>query len=98
MPRLAFVLDGQVSLLPRADVSSTRAGALRTVVPIVPDAPIGHFSLTLFGGKRGYLINTRSLCAARPVATIAYTAQNGMRAQQKVKAKTVCRSARKRAR
>ena len=36
-------------------------------VPVVPDAPIGHFRLTLFGGKRGYLTNTRSLCAgARP--------------------------------
>jgi len=95
LPRLAFVLGGQVSLLPRADVSSTRAGALRAVVPIVPDAPIGHFNLTLTGGKQGYLINTRSLCANPPISKIVYTAQNGMRTKQKVKAKAACKKSRK---
>ena len=90
LPRLAFILNGQVSLVPRAESSSTKSGALKTVVPTVPDAPIGDFRLTLFGGKQGYLVNTRSLCAAPPVSTIEYTAQNGKTLTQKVKAKTAC--------
>ncbi len=95
LPRLAFVLGGQISLLPRGNVSTTRSGALKTEVPVVPDAAIGHFSLSLFGGKSGYLINTRSLCAAPPISRIAYTAQNGLRAEQKVKVRAACKAAHK---
>ena len=42
-------------------------GRLQTTVPVVPDAPIGHFRLTVFGGKTGYLVNTRDICAQAPV-------------------------------
>ena len=48
------------------------AGELQTTVPVVPDAPIGHFALTVFGGKTGYLVNTRSLCGRAPVTEVDY--------------------------
>jgi len=92
LPRLAFVLDGQVPLVPRAQSSSVK-GALKTVVPTVPDAPIGDFRLTLLGGKKGYLINTRSLCAHPVVSTVEYVAQSGKKLTQNVKAKAPCGSA-----
>ena len=59
-------------------------------MPVVPDAPIGHFRLTVFGGKTGYLINTRNICAHRPVVAVGYTGQNGKTTSQKVKVKTAC--------
>jgi hypothetical protein len=90
LPRLAFILDGQVSLVPRAKSSSVK-GALKTVVPTVPDAPIGDFRLTVFGGKNGYLINTRSLCAKKVVSTVEYVAQNGKKLTQNIKAKAACK-------
>ena len=90
LPRLAFILDGQVSLIPRAKSSSVD-GALKTVVPTVPDAPIGDFRLTVFGGKKGYLINTRSLCAKKVVSTIEYVAQNGKKLTQNIKAQAACK-------
>ena len=46
LPRLAFILDGQVNLVPRAETKTivkNGAGQLQTTVPVVPDAPIGHF-------------------------------------------------------
>ncbi|TMK57452.1 MAG: hypothetical protein E6G51_06745 [Actinobacteria bacterium] len=89
LPRLAFVLDGQVPLVPRGKSSSTE-GALKTVVPTIPDAPIGDFRLTIFGGKQGYLVNTRSLCAHPVVTTVEYAAQNGRKLTQKVKAAAGC--------
>ena len=46
-------------------------------MPVIPDAPVGHFALTLLGGKQGYLVNTRSLCAGPTVSEIAYQGQNG---------------------
>jgi hypothetical protein len=90
LPRLAFILNGQVNLVPRADTKTTRGGQLKTTVPVVPDAPIGHFSLTVFGGKTGYLINTRDICGHTPVTRVAYTAQNGKTRTQAVKLKAAC--------
>jgi hypothetical protein len=95
LPRLAFVLDGQVPLVPRGKSSAPR-GALKTVVPTVPDAPIGDFRLTIFGGKHGYLVNTRNLCAKPAVSTIEYVAQNGRKLTQKAKARAACGKAKKR--
>jgi hypothetical protein len=90
LPRLAFILNGQVNLVPRAVTKTTRGGQLQTTVPVVPDAPIGHFALTVFGGKTGYLINTRDICAHTPVTRIAYTAQNGKTRTESVKVKAAC--------
>jgi hypothetical protein len=89
LPRLAFVLDGQVPLVPRAKSSSV-GGALKTVVPMVPDAPIGDFQLTIFGGGKGYLINTRGLCGGPVVSKVEYVAQNGKKLTQNVKAQSKC--------
>ena len=90
LPRLAFILDGQVRLMPQAESRSVKRGFLRTVVPVIPDAPIGHFRLTLLGGKKGYLVNTRNLCAASASATVKYTAHSGKRATQRVRTRTRC--------
>ena len=95
LPKLAFVLDGQVNLLPRAETKTVIPkggnGKLQTTVPVIPDAPIGHFSFTVFGGKVGYLVNTRSLCVDKPVIAIAYTAQNGKTLRQKARMKSACK-------
>ena len=97
LPRLAFILNGQVNLVPRAD-TTTVGGRLKTTVPVVPDAPIGHFSLTVFGGKTGYLINTRNICKHTPVVSVAYVGQNGKTKSQQIKLKTSCGKPKKRTR
>jgi hypothetical protein len=89
LPRLAFLLGGQVNLLPRADTETVH-GRLQTTVPVVPDAPIGHFHLVVFGGKHGYLVNTRDLCTHRPLTQISFTGQNGKSRTQKVRLKAPC--------
>jgi hypothetical protein len=90
LPRLAFILNGQVNLVPRADTKTASGGRLQTTVPVVPDAPIGHFRLNVFGGKTGYLINTRDICAHTPVAQVAYTGQNDKTRTEAVKIKAAC--------
>jgi hypothetical protein len=101
LPKLAFILNGQVNLVPRAETTtvSTKSGAgkLQTTVPVVPDAAIGHFSLTVFGGKTGYLVNTRDICARTPVTQVDYTAQNGKTRSESVKVKAACGKKSKRA-
>lgn len=90
LPHLVFILDGQVTLLPEGESSSVRRGHLKTVVPTIPDAPIGHFRLTLFGGKQGYLINTRSLCASPARTLVEFQAQNGASLSERTATKTTC--------
>ncbi len=93
LPKLAIILNGQVNLVPRAETKTIvkgGAGQLQTTVPVVPDAPIGHFRLTVFGGKTGYLVNTRSICATNPVTKVAYTAQSGKTYSETVKLKAAC--------
>jgi hypothetical protein len=90
LPRLAFVLNGQVNLLPRADAKTVKGGRLQTTVPVVPDAPIGHFHLVVFGGKHGYLANTRDLCKHTPLVKVAYEAQNGKTRAETLKVKSPC--------
>jgi hypothetical protein len=68
----------------------TAAFRLRTTVPVVPDAAIGHFSLTIFGGSQGYLVNSRSICKKAPVVRVDYAAQNERAFSQRVKTKTAC--------
>ena len=63
---------------------------LTTTVRTVPDAPIGYFRLDLLGGKKGYLVNTRSLCKSEPIINVNYAGQNGKDVSQKVKTKTAC--------
>jgi hypothetical protein len=90
LPRLVFILDGQVTVMPQAESSSVRNGHLRTVVPVIPDAPVGHFRLTLLGGKKGYLVNSKDLCRHPGRIAVQYVAQSGKAQKQQVKVKTPC--------
>jgi hypothetical protein len=98
LPRLAFILNGQVNLVPRAETKTTSGGQLKTTVPVVPDAPIGHFRLTVFGGKTGYLINTRDICTHTPITKVAYVAQSGRTRTEAVRLKGACGKKQARAR
>jgi hypothetical protein len=90
LPHVAFVLGGQVMVVPQGESKTVSDQRLRTSVPVIPDVPIGHFALTLFGGKQGYLSNTRGLCARPVVTTVEYMSQNGKTLTRQVKVKTPC--------
>jgi hypothetical protein len=90
LPHVVFILGGQVTLMPEGESASVSNGKLKTTIPTVPDATIGHFRLNLFGGAKGYLINTRNLCRGPAVATVAYQGQNGKAASQQVRTRVSC--------
>jgi len=96
LPRLAFILNGQVKIVPRADTETATGGRLKTTAPVVPDAPIGHFRLNVFGGKRGYLVNTRGICRDQPIVRVSYIGQNGKTRAEKLRVKTACPKGKKR--
>jgi hypothetical protein len=89
LPHVAFILRGQVTLVPEGE-STSNGGKLKTVVKTVPDAPIGHFRFDLFGGKNGYLVNTRSLCNGKVAIKVNINGQNGKGLTESVPIKTNC--------
>jgi uncharacterized repeat protein (TIGR01451 family) len=66
LPKLAVILHGPpadpVKLLVRGITSTVGARILNTF-PLVPDAPVSNFQLTLNGGPTGYLVNNTNVCA-----------------------------------
>lgn len=77
LPHIAFILGGQVTIIPEALTTSVGGKRLEAFLPAIPDAPIGHFRLTVFGGQHGYLRNTRDLCASPAQARVRFAGQNG---------------------
>ena len=79
-----------VTVMPQAESASDKTGRLRTIVPVIPDAPIGHFRLTLLGGKKGYLSNTKNLCHGAGTIQVEFVAQSGKRLKQSIRPRTPC--------
>ena len=94
LPHVAFILGGQVTVMPEGESTTVSGGRLKTVIPTVPDVPIGHFRLTLYGGRQGYLANTQSLCGRPVVSAVEINGQNGGNVNEQVKAKTACKAKR----
>jgi hypothetical protein len=69
-----------------SEISRTRTRFLS-----VPDAPVSKFTISLFGGKRGLLQNSRNLCTHKQRAKISLRGQNGRGQTGPLALKTSCR-------
>jgi hypothetical protein len=76
-------------------VTPTTNPRIRTRFVQVPDAPVTKFTLDLFGGKRGLLVNNSNLCKKAQRAEIDLTGQNGASYDTKPVVKTSCGSKKK---
>jgi uncharacterized repeat protein (TIGR01451 family) len=76
LPDLVAALHGQIDidLVGRID---SKNGGIRTTFDSVPDAPVSRFVLSMQGGKKGLLENSKNLCASINRADVKFTAQNG---------------------
>ncbi len=98
LPDLVAALKGpestpvEVELVGRID--SVRGG-IRTSFESVPDAPVTRFALTMRGGNRGLIVNSRDLCRAKSRADVKFVGQNGYRTRAASTMKVFC-AARKR--
>ena len=95
LPHVVFILGGQVTVMPQGESETINHGKLKTTIPVIPDVPIGHFRLSLYGGKLGYLSNTQSLCSSPVTSTVEINGQNGKSLTEQVKAKTACKAKKK---
>ena len=89
LPTLLVPLRGEVALNLRAQTAVKR-GKLVNTFPVVPDAPVSRFELTLKGGRHGILVTNGNLCRKAQRATTLIDAHNGRRADRVVRLKAPC--------
>jgi hypothetical protein len=111
LPKLAVILHGPpadpVKLLVRG-ITSTVGARIENTFPLVPDAPVTSFTLTLNGGPAGYLVNNTNVCGKTVkshgrkrlvrtalTADAGFTAQDGDTLSQSVPIAAQCPKAKK---
>jgi hypothetical protein len=82
LPDLLVDLKGQVPIRLRGVISGKNA-RLKTVFNETPDVPVDKFILTMKGGGKGLLINSRNLCARQTSGFLNLLAQNSRRMKTK---------------
>ncbi len=83
LPDLLVDLRGQVDVRLRGVISSLKSGRIKNVFYPLPDVPVSKFVLTMKGGKRGLLVNSRDLCAHPSFSFMNLKAQNGKQLKKK---------------
>jgi hypothetical protein len=76
LPDIVAALRGQIDINLDGKIDAVNQ-RLRTSFETVPDVPVSKFTLDLLGGKKGLLIDTKSLCKGGGRVTEKLTGQNG---------------------
>lgn len=92
LPDLVADLRGQINLELSGRIDSVKSGGLRARFEGVPDAPVTKFVLSLQGGSKGLLENSKSLCQADTKASVTLVGQNGLEIDRKTSLQTACSS------
>ena len=94
LPDLVIALKGPPSQPIEVDLDGridSVHGGIRTTFEATPDAPVSKFVLTMQGGHRGLLVNSRNLCSGRAARmTVRLVAHNNKRADQFPKLRDDC--------
>ncbi len=77
LPDLLADLKGQVEIRLHGVIKSVKHGRIRTTFSPIPDVPVSTFTITMRGGRKGLLQNSRNLCAHRYFSRLKFLAQNG---------------------
>lgn len=89
LPDLVVDLRGPLRITLSGRIDSLNGG-IRTTFNPTPDAPIRKFSLTLWGGSKGLLVNSKNLCTSVNRATVGMAGQNGKQAYLRPVLRNVC--------
>jgi hypothetical protein len=90
LPDLVADLEGQIDIEVAAKIDTLKGGSLRTTFGAIPDTPVTQFTLNLFGGSRGLLVNSKTLCGKPKYAVTKMTGQNAATLSTKTKLKVKC--------
>jgi len=97
LPDLVADLHGLVDVEVIGRIDSIKGG-IRANFESVPDAPVDRFTITMQGGKKGLLVNSRDICAHTYKINAEFKGQNGKEATLIPKLQAACKGKAKRAR
>jgi hypothetical protein len=83
LPDLLADVNGQVEIQLHGVVKSVKGGRIRTTFSPIPDVPVSKFVLTMQGGRKGLLQNSRNLCTHKYFSKLNLLAQNGKHLRKK---------------
>jgi hypothetical protein len=90
LPDLVASLRGLVDIEVVGRIDSVKGG-IRATFSELPDAPVSKVVIEMQGGKKGLIVNSRSLCAHKSVANARLTGQNGRMQRSKPVVKADCK-------
>ena len=96
LPDLVADLHGIVDVEVVGRVDSIKGG-IRASFEQIPDAPVEQFTITMQGGKKGLLVNSRNICANDYRLNAEFKGQNGKEATLTPKLQAACKGKSKRA-
>jgi len=88
---VADLHSGPIRIILEGHIGPGKKGGIRTFFSDLPDQPLSRFVMTLYGGKRGLLVNSADICARPPVSNVKALAQNNMGAVFTTKLRGQCR-------
>jgi hypothetical protein len=89
---VASLRSGSIHVVLEGKIGSSKQGGIRVQFEGVPDAPIDRFTMTLFGGKRGLMVNSTNVCANPPLASVKALGQNNLGAVFTTKLRGQCKA------
>ena len=89
LPDLVFDLHGLVDVEVVTRIDSARGG-IRASIESAPDAPLSKVIVRMQGGKKGLIVNSRSLCAKESRANVQFTGHNGKQSRANPEMKPQC--------
>ena len=96
LPALFAELNGQLRILLKGRVDTTKQHGIRNTFEVVPDAPASRFVLEMKGGKKYSLLeDSEDLCKGTRHGDARFVAQNGRVAQLHPKIAVQCGKASK---
>lgn len=80
LPDLVLALQGPPSAAAKLEITArvdSHKGGIRVTTDKLPDLPVEKALVTMQGGQKGLIVNSRNLCAGKSKANAEFSAQNG---------------------
>jgi hypothetical protein len=94
---VADLHSGPIRIVLEGHIGPGKKGGIRAFFSDLPDEPVSRFTMTLFGGKRGLLVNSADICQTPPVSNVKAIAQNNIGAVFTTKLRGQCKGNKKKA-
>jgi hypothetical protein len=75
---VADLHSGSIRIVLEGRIGPGKKGGIRAFFSDLPDEPVERFTMTLYGGKRGLLVNSADICQTPPVSNVKAIAQNNV--------------------